>query len=333
MFGAVRRAIDADPHPQRYFLTGSVRGELDAEVWPGTGRLVRLALFPMTVREQLGGVDAHTIFDRIVAGSDLVPSDDTPDLRGYVDLALASGFPLVALQLRGRARGLALESYLDQLLSRDVEQVEERTTRPLDTARLRRYFEAYALNTAGVLDHKTIYDAAQISKSTASAYEELLTRLFVVEQVPAWSSNRLKRLVRQPKRYVIDGALVAAALRLDAEGIIRDGDLLGRVLDTFVAAQLRPEIDLAAARPRLFHVRTEQGRHEVDILAELGGGRVIGIEVKAAAAPGRDDAKHLVWLRESLGDRFVAGVVFHTGPRVYDLAPKIVASPISTLWA
>jgi len=70
----------------------------------------------------------------------------------------------------------------------------------------------------------------------------------------------------------------------------------------------------------------------VDILAELGGERVIALEVKASAAPKRDDARHLKWLRDELGQRFVAGVVFHTGPRVFALDDRIVAAPISTIW-
>ena len=113
---------------------------------------------------------------------------------------------------------------------------------------------------------------------------------------------------------------------------MRDGDLLGRVVDTFIVAQLRPEIAISPRRPRLYHLRTEQGRHEVDLLLEFGGDRVIGIEVKAGAAPTAGDAKHLAWLRDELGDRFLAGVVLHTGPRVYSLGERIVAAPISTLW-
>jgi hypothetical protein len=333
VFGAVRRAVDAEPRASRFFLTGSARAELDAETWPGTGRLIRLPMYPMTIREQLGHVTGPTFFDRLAAGDHLTAPADPPDLRGYIDLALTSGFPVPALHLTGRRRQLALESYLDQLLTHDVERLEDSPTRKRDTQRLRRYFEAYALNSGGVLDHRTIYDAAQINRITANAYEELLASLFVVERVAAWSSNRLKRLVRQPKRYVIDAALIAAALRLDAHGIIFDGDLLGRVLDTFVAQQLRPELAVSSTRPRLFHLRTAQGRHEVDLFAELGGQRLIAIQIKATAAPdARDDAKHLVWLRDELGDRFVAGVVFHTGPRVYELTDKIVAAPISALW-
>ena len=108
--------------------------------------------------------------------------------------------------------------------------------------------------------------------------------------------------------------------------------MLGRVLATFVAAQLRPELAISASRPQLHHLRTEQGRHEVDLVAELAGGRLVGIEVKAAASPTAADAKHLTWLRDELGERFAAGVVLHTGPRLYELGERIVAAPICALW-
>lgn len=48
----------------------------------------------------------------------------------------------------------------------------------------------------------------------------------------------------------------------------------------------------------------EQGRHEVDLLGELAGGRLVGIEVKAGASPTERDARHLAWLRDELGERF-----------------------------
>jgi predicted AAA+ superfamily ATPase len=332
VLGAVRRAIDADPRPNRYYLTGSVNAELETEVHEGTGRIVRFAMHPMSIREQIGDVSAPSFFDRLAAGDPLGVPVEAPNLRGYIELALASGFPFIALRLDGRARRVALDGYLESLLTRDIEQFEENPGRRYDRIRLRNYFEAYALNSGSVCEHTTIYSAAQINRLTANTYEDLLTNLFVVDQVPAWATNRLKRLVRQPKRYVVDAALIAAALRMDAGGILRDGNLLGRMLDTFVAAQLRPEVLVSDAAPRLYHLRTEQGRHEIDVIAELGGGRVIGMEIKASAAPERNDAKHLLWLREELGDAFVAGVVFHTGPRLYELDERIVAAPISALW-
>jgi predicted AAA+ superfamily ATPase len=331
--GAVRRAVEQAPRPGRFFVTGSVRAELENELWPATGRLVRVALYPMTIREQLGGLGEATFFDKLAGGEQLAVPADSPDLRGYVELALRSGFPTPALMLTGRARQVWLESYLEDLLTHDIEQIEETRTRGRDTQRLRRYFEAYALNSAGVLDHKPIYDAAGVNKATASAYEQLLMNLLIAEQVPAWTSNRLKRLVHQPKRYLVDAALLAAALRVDEQGVLRDGNLLGRILETFVAAQLRPEVALSTSRPRLYHLRTKQGRQEVDLVAELAGQRLIGIEVKADASPGKQAARHLVWLRDKFGDRFVRGVVFHTGSRLYRLEDKVLAAPMAALWA
>lgn len=332
VLGAVRRAVETDPSPRRFLLTGSVRAELDHEVWPATGRVVRLGMHPMTVRETLGRLSGPGLLDRLAHGLELTVPDDPPDLRGYVDLALRSGFPMPSLRLSGRARRVWLESYIEDLLTHDIEQIDPSPTRPRDSQRLRAYFEAYALSSAGVVSHKTIFDAAGISRVTAGAYESLLRRLLICEPVPAWSSNRLKRLLKTPKRYVVDPALLASALRIDAQGILSDGDMLGRVLDTFVAAQLRPEIALSEERPRLHHLRTEHGREEVDLLAELAGRRLVGIEVKASAAPRARDARHLAWLRDQYGERFAAGVVLHTGPRVYSLGERIVAAPISTLW-
>jgi hypothetical protein len=45
------------------------------------------------------------------------------------------------------------------------------------------------------------------------------------------------------------------------------------------------------------------------------------------------DARYLAWLRDELGDRFVAGAVFHTGPHAFPLGDRITALPISAIWA
>ncbi len=329
VLGAVKRAVDVDPRPGRFLLTGSVRADLDAPTWPGTGRLVRVPLYGMSVAEQFGRPEAVPLLDRLARGDALAVPRAVPDLRGYVELALRSGFPEAALSLSERTRPRWLESYVDQLLTRDAKQVAG--TR--DPAKLRRYFEAYALNTAGVADDRTLFEAAGLNRRTAQGYERLLVNLMIVDPTPPWSSNRLKRLVRSPKRYLIDSALLAAVLRVDANAILREGDLLGRLLDTFVASQIRAELAVAECRPRLYHLRQQEGRHEVDLVAEISARRVVGIEVKASASPGEDAARHLAWLRDQLGPRFVRGVVLHTGPRAYEIGERIVAAPIATLWA
>lgn len=328
VLGAVKRAVDADASPGRYLVTGSVRGDLDGDLWPGTGRLTRVPMFGMTVREQTGHGKADPFLDRVSVGAELVPASDTPDLRGYVELALRGGFPEPALRLGELSRRHWLESYVEHLLTRDAEQVDGGR----DPVRLRRYLEAYALNTAGIVEERTLFEAAGINRKTAQAYERLLTNLLVVEALPAWTSNRLKRLVLMPKRHLIEPALAGAVLGLDATLVLRNGDLLGRLLDSFVVAQLRAELAVSAVRPRLSHVRQQEGRFEVDLLAELAGGRLVAMEIKADAAPGPDAARHLAGLRDRYDAEFVAGIVFHTGPRTYQLGDRLMAAPISALW-
>jgi predicted AAA+ superfamily ATPase len=203
---------------------------------------------------------------------------------------------------------------------------------PRDPVRLQRFFEAYALNTAGEVTERTLHESAGINRKTAEAYERLLRMLFLVDPVPAWSTNRLKRLVRAPKRYIRDPGLAAAVLRAGIDDVLRDGSLLGRIIDTFVVAQLRAEQLIYDAPPGLFHLRQEGGAREIDIVAELSYRSVVGLEIKASAAPERSDARHLIWLRDELGDAFRAGVVLHTGRHVYRLDDRIVAAPIACLW-
>jgi predicted AAA+ superfamily ATPase len=329
VLGAVKRAVDDDPRPGRFLLTGSVRGDVDAETWPGTGRLVRIQMYGLTVRETLGRVDGPTFLQRLGRGDIDAFSlpDGVPDLLGYVELALRGGYPEPVLRLSAEAASAWLDGYVEQLLTRDAETLDAR-----DPARLRRYFQALALNSAGLADHKTLYDAAEIDRRTAVAYDRLLENLLVLDLVPAWTSNRLARLGRAPKRYLVDPSLMAAALRLDERAVLRDADLLGRLVDTFVTSQLRPELELSSPRPALHHVRQRDARHEIDLLAEVTAGDIVAIEVKASAAPAAHDARHLVWLRDLLGDRFLGGAVMHTGPRPFRLADRIFALPICTLW-
>lgn len=118
----------------------------------------------------------------------------------------------------------------------------------------------------------------------------------------------------------------------DVRSALRDADPLGRVIDTFVVSQLRAELAVCRPGVTMFHLRQAHGRREVDVVLEAPDGRVVAVEIKASAAPTREDARHLAWLRDELGKAFVAGVVLHTGPRPFHLDDRIHALPIGGLW-
>ncbi len=101
VLGAVKRAVDSDPKPGRFVVTGSVRGDLEAPTWPGTGRLIRTPVFGLTMAEQVGRLEQPLFLDRLAEPANLEAPVDPPDLPDYIDLALRGGFPEPALLLDG----------------------------------------------------------------------------------------------------------------------------------------------------------------------------------------------------------------------------------------
>jgi len=170
---------------------------------------------------------------------------------------------------------------VSQSVARDAPGIGRR-----DVVNLRRYLEACALHTGGVVDQISIARDAGVDRKTGADYDDLLQRLMLIDSTPAWTTNRLKRLIRTPKRFLVDASLLNGLFGSTPEAVLRDGKMLGRV-----------------------------------------------IEVEAGAAPTASDARHLTWLRDELGDRFLAGVLLHTGRATFELGDRLLATPISSLWA
>lgn len=327
--GAVKRAVDAHGGAGQFLLTGSVRARLGQAGWPGTGRVVPLAMYGLTSGE-LTRHDHAADFIAELFGDDDPTADrlkGAPTVVDYVDHAVRGGFP-GAIELSDFARSNWYEGYVEQLIRHDLPEIADVRNATAMAALLR----AVALNTAGQPDLATLAAAAGADHRTVRVYLALLEELGVVERVPAWATNRLSRMVKLPKYYVVDSGMAAHLVGDDRHGLLRNGDRLGRLIDTFVAAQLRPLLRLTSPAVAAFHLRDANQTHEIDLVLESASGAVVGIEVKAADAVSRKDARHLMWLRDRLGPAFHRGIVLHTGASTYPVDEKVWAMPIARLW-
>ena len=197
---------------------------------------------------------------------------------------------------------------------------------------MRRCLVACALHTAAAVSDASLATDARLDRRTVLSYLETLRVLRLLDDVPAWHTRRLKRLTSMPKRYLTDSGLAAWLMGADREVLKLDGGARGRVLDTFVAAQLRTEVEASAGRVEMCHLRTQGGEHEIDLVVEFGR-RIAAFEVKSSSAPTRSDGRHIAWLRDRIDPGvFAGGVVFHTGPHRYGLDVGIEAVPIAGLW-
>lgn len=329
VLGAVKRAVDLDFTAGQFLLTGSARSDLVTTGWAGTGRVVRLAMWGLTQSELEGrGHEETTVLDLAMdPGAAMPVITDAPDFRVYVDRALRGGLPQIATAGSATTRSRLLDAYVDQLVTRDVETVSPRR----NPAMLRTALRAIAASSGGIPAVERLIEATGLDRATIAAYDGVFEALMVTERVPPYLGNRLNRLAKRPKRYVTEPSLLGPLLGIDERTATRDIDVLGRLLDTYVAAQLRPLVELTAPRARLLHLRDTNGEHEVDLIVEHPDGSVIACEVKATAAPDRSDARHLRWLADRLGPLFRRGIVFHTGPRSFQHDDDIWFLPIAAL--
>lgn len=309
--------VDQDPTPGSFLLTGSVEPESFGPTYPLTGRAASLLWRPMSRRELSGQGDRAIWLERLSSGSLFVPGDDHPK----TDLAVLvqSGFP----GIRDLADpGPRLLAYADSIAQRGVEERRD----PVGIARVMRVLAEVE---AQAVPDERVWRSADLNRLTLARYTALLERTHVIQPLSMWHTNRLKRLTARPKRLFADTALALALAGLTVDELRSDPTLAGPYLESFVACQLRSEVD--RLRGSMHHLRDKAGAHEVDLLIDLGG-RVVAIEIKATVRPTPADARHLSWLRTQLGDTVASAVVLHRGSATWELAPDVWAVPISTLW-
>ena len=160
----------------------------------------------------------------------------------------------------------------------------------------------------------------------------LLQTAFLIDLLPAWSSNMSKQLIRTPKLLLTDAGLACHLLGADAARLWNDPVLLGPILENFVAMELRKQLGWNQTRASLYHFRTTTGQ-EVDLLLESASGDCVGIEVKASSTVDSSDFRGLRVLAEQIGRRFRRGIVLHLGSESASFADNLFALPLQRLWS
>jgi len=246
------------------------------------------------------------------------------NLADYVAALHLGGLPMAAFS--PARRGLALQSYAS-----DIAQTARAALSPrLDADRFNRWLLAIAEQSGQQPTEQLLLNIAGVTRVTGQRFDDLLEALYLEILTPAWYTNRIKRLTATPKRYLADSGLAAQLLDCTTDDLLDDHRVLGHLLDTYVAQQLRAECALPGESATMHYLRTQEKR-EVDILLTRGK-KVCAIEVTATATPSDRKADHLRFVRDRLGNQFQLGVVLHAGPDVIQLDDRIVAAPITILW-
>ena len=338
----VRRAVDADAAPGQFLLTGSTT-PTEHPTHSGAGRIVSLRMRPLTLHERGIGQPTVSLAALLAGHRPAIEGGTDVRLVAYVDEIVGSGFPGLR-GLSGRALRTQLDGYLTRIAEHDLPEVGLSVRNP---SLLRRWMTAYAAATATTASYETIRDAAtsgeghKPAKSTTQPYRDMLERLWIIDALPAWlpSRNPLARLSSPPKHHLADPALAARLLGADVAALLdaqplgptipRRGALLGALFESLVTLGVR--VAAQAAEAQVKHLRTRGGEHEIDLIVERGDHRVVAIEVKLSQTVDNQDLRHLLWLRDQIGDDLLDAVVVTTGTEAYRRPDGIAVVPAALL--
>ncbi len=328
---AIKQEVDEQPRPGRYLLTGSAR-VLGLRSLPDTlpGRTETIELWPFSQGEIDGAPDAFVdaVFDDSVIERGEVPRH-TSDVRRseYADRVVRGGFPEAVARANPGRRERFFDSYVNDLITRDVVQLSE-IERP---AEMRALLRLVAARSGGLLVAASMGSDLRLGARSVLRYLGLLEEVFLIKRIPAWSRNVSARATGTAKVAFVDSGVAANLLDVDSRSLLRPGNAFGGLLEGFVAMEIARQLAWSRRRIELSHYRTKDGV-EVDIVLEDRRGRVVGIEVKAATTVRSDDFRGLRHLADRLGDDFVAGIVLHTGPTTLPFGNRLCAMPVAALW-
>jgi predicted AAA+ superfamily ATPase len=289
------------------------------------GRVEILALWPFS-QDEIEQVDAQFV-DWLFSSASPKPRRCDVDWNGILGRVERGGFPEAVRRQSAERRRSWFGSYITTILQRDVRDMSNIE----GLAELPRLLSLLAARSSNLLSYAGLSRDSGIAQSTLKRYTSLLEATFLVQMLPAWATNLGKRVVKSPKVLVCDTGLQTSLLGVAVARMGDDAALTGRLLETFVAMELRKQASWSRARPSLHHYRSHAQR-EVDLVLEKPGGDIVGIEVKASVSIKDADLRGLHDLAEIAGNRMRRGVVFYRGDQIVPFAENVHAIPLPCLW-
>lgn len=280
LWDAVRYTIDHRRKMGQFILTGSAVPNKEEREHSGTGRFAWLTMRPMSLfesGESNGSVSLNNLFtspEKILAKNDL-------KLQDIAFLICRGGWPMAV----GLPKEEALEQafdYYDAVTKEDVTKVDgvKRTSE-----RVQRLMRSYARHQGTQASIATLYedlknnDSATLNEDTISSYLEVLRKIFVVEDMPAWNPNlRSKTAIRtSDTRYFVDPSIAIAALGMGPADLMNDLNTMGFFFEVLCVRDLR--VYAEALNGKVYHYRDKNGL-ECDAVIHLRNGQYGLIEIK-----------------------------------------------------
>ncbi len=281
LWDAARFTVDRRGKPGQFIFTGSaVPADKSKIHHTGTGRFAWLTMRPMSLWES-GESNGKVSLLRLFAGQRDVAIAPDHSLSDLSFMVCRGGWPS-SLNMKRTAALRQAQNYVNAVCESDISRVDN-TVR--DATFARRLLRSYARHQGAQVPISTIYaDLASskegsMSEETISSYIMALKKIFVVEDMPAWSPNlRSKTAIRTSEtRYFVDPSVATAALGMGPKDLENDLNTFGLMFETMAVRDLR--VYAEALDGDVFHYRDKNGL-ECDAVIHLHNGSYGLVEIK-----------------------------------------------------
>ena len=323
----LKRRVDEDARPGRYLVTGSVdlfAGTIVPDSLAGRVETVELLPFSQAEARRLGTAD---FLNRACAG-DFSSQQHTGFTQNLLDAIVTGGYPEIMSVKGMRRKQERLLAYTRIVAGRDLPELMSIRK---DRAAMFALVEHAALMSGQLVNLSSLAASLKVDHKTVDRWLSLLERMFLVRRIRAWNRNQGKRLIRTPKLHFVDSGVLAAVRGVDEEALQADRQQLGFLLESFVFSELIKALPHCRHPLRISHYRDKDG-YEVDFVLETSSGKIVGLEVKAAAGVNLRDFRGLRRLAAASGDKFVCGIVLHDGDQIMQTGRNLFAMPVKMLW-
>lgn len=321
----LKKQVDHNRRPGSYVLTGSANIFDQPEVADSlAGRVEQIELLPLTQAEIEGSQDENFLdlaFERTLSSKG--KSDDPLVLPRII----RGGFPEPVMRQSAEDRRAWHESYIRAMLDRDVRD----QARLAGISELPRLLRLVAAKSSDLLNTAGLARDSGMKETTLHRYWDILKRLYLIQEVPAFRLDLTMRLIKAPKAYLSDTGTAVWMLGRQSFNREQDEFLLQPLFEAFAANEFARLAACSNSKPRLYHFRTVR-QHAADFVLEYPDGSIIGVNAAMGTSPGTKGFTGLSFLQEYANAGFRAGIILYEGTQVQPLAKDIWAVPYSALW-
>ncbi len=305
IWDAVRHAVDERRKKGLFILTGSTVIDDNEIMHTGTGRISKMAMYPMSLFESLesnGMVSLHRLFSDRKYDIDGVTSDLS--IEKLIFAACRGGWPASLDVINNEAKLLIAKDYVNVICNEDISRVDK-TRRNPSLARL--ILRSYARNICTLAKKSSMYNDVKqemegLSMPTFNDYVDALEKLFVIDDIEAWSpAIRSKTVIRTgKKRCFVDPSIAVATLGASPESLEMDLNTFGFIFECLCFRDLRVYSQALGGRLSYYHDRYGL---EADAVLHLDDGRFALIECKLGSRDIEDGAKHLIEIKRLIAEK------------------------------